>query len=295
MSASRITHQTIERSSSANHLFREEFARGSQLSRAPQGRNALSYDTARYPFAKHVARLLVDKELTDETTLANLGSLGRLHEVLDREFTSLDDGELNAASRMFYDTDAAFVETYEAFLKNVVRDKVVGDDFLFQTTPTIRFHFPNEEGFDWNPRMHTDIMLGHPPQEINIWLPVCGASGTASMCIADMVPSIEMIEEFDYDFAQFATAVQESDTVAARCASMSKPVELEYGEFLVFDPRCLHATQFNQSDVTRISFDFRVLPLEDYERIQFPYRGTGRRRLEFKRGSYYDERDSRSL
>ena len=115
------------------------------------------------------------------------------------------------------------------------------------------------------------------------------------MCIAGMTPSIELIEEFDYDFARFAAAVQVDETVAARCATISQSVDLDYGEFLVFDPRCLHATQFNQSELTRISLDFRVLPLEDYENIRYPYRGTGRRRLEFKRGAYYDERDSRSI
>jgi ectoine hydroxylase-related dioxygenase (phytanoyl-CoA dioxygenase family) len=138
-------------------------------------------------------------------------------------------------------------------------------------------------------------MLGHPPQEINLWLPVCGASGSASMCIAGMEDGIAVAESLDLDFARLADGAQNDPALAARCAGMSRPVELAYGEFLAFDPRCLHATQNNETGWTRISLDFRVVPLDDYRAIRVTYRGTGRRQMLFRQGHYYDARDSRAL
>lgn len=289
------THTTVQLADGREEAFRAEFAAGSRLAGEPGGQRICRYDTHRFPFAEHMRRLLVDKGLVTAEAVAGLSRLEDLHRIMRPADMALDESELNAASRAFYDTDVAFVETYEAFLRDVVGPDVVGNAFLFQATPTIRFHFPNEQGFDWNPRFHTDIMLGHPPQEINLWLPVCGAAGTASMCIIDMQDGIQLIESLDLDFARLAHDAQNDATLAARLAAVARPVELAYGEFLAFDPRCLHATQFNTTGWTRISLDFRVVPLGDYNRMRVTYRGTGRRRMLFRQGHYYDARDSRAL
>ena len=239
--------------------------------------------------------MLVSKGLISEARLSELPSLEKLHEILPAVLTTLDDAELNDVSRQFYETDAVFVSTYETFLRDFVGPQIVRGDFVFQSTPTIRFHFPHQTGFNWRPRFHTDIMLGHPPQELNLWLPVCGASGHASMLIADMKGSIAELEKLDLDFSRLAGEVQTNEVLAAHCHAISHSVELAYGEVLTFDPRCLHATQYNDTDHTRISFDFRVLPLDDYEAMGLEYRGTGRRQMLFKRGHYFDQRTSREL
>jgi hypothetical protein len=293
--AGAVTHTTMRIDAAERDAFRAEFSVGSRLARAPRGQRVCVYDTARFPFAQHIRRLLVAKGIVPADAMAKLARLEDLHTLLPRERMALDDGELNDVSRQFYDTDAEFVATYEALLRDVVGPDVVGGDFLFQSTPTIRFHFPHEDGFDWKPRFHTDIMLGHPPQEINLWLPVCGASGSASMCIAAMEDGIAVAESLDLDFARLADGAQNDPALAARCAGMSRPVELAYGEFLAFDPRCLHATQNNETGWTRISLDFRVVPLDDYHAIRVTYRGTGRRQMLFRQGHYYDARDSRAL
>jgi hypothetical protein len=289
------THATIQLDAEEARIFRAEFAAGSRLARAPHGQRLVAYDTSLYPFADHIRRLLVAKGLVSAPAIAALARLEDLHTILPESMTALDDGELNEVSRAFYDTDAAFVTTYEALLKNVVGPEIAGGDFVFQSTPTIRFHFPNERGFDWNPRFHTDIMLGHPPQEINLWLPVCGAKGSASMSIAEMEQGVALLESLDLDFARLADGAQHDPDIARRCAEISRPAELAYGEILAFDPRCVHATQFNRTGWTRISFDFRVVPMDDYRAMRMTYRGTGRRRMLFRQGHYYDARSSTAL
>ena len=74
-----------------------------------------------------------------------------------------------------------------------------------------------------------------------------------------------------------------------------RPLELKYGEYVMFDPRCIHATQNNKTEHTRISIDLRVLPQGERPRMRIDYRGTGRLRMLFAPGHYYDERLSTEL
>lgn len=247
------------------------------------------YDAARFDLAGNLARLIAEKGLAPPERVAALPSLSELHRILPPELTALDDTELNRVSQAFYDTDERFLAVYRALIKQAL-SPLFGADLLFQSTPTIRFHFPHQKGFLWRPRYHTDIMLGHPPQEVNVWLPLTRSFGTNSMCIAPLEDSLRILGGEDYDFDAFALRTQTDEAFSRACAAASRPVELEPGQFLMFDPRCLHATQYNDTDATRISIDFRVIPVAEFDRIKNEYRGTGRRRMLFAPGHYYDAR-----
>ena len=39
----------------------------------------------------------------------------------------------------------------------------------------------------------------------------------------------------------------------------SNPLNMDYGEYIFFDPRCLHCTQYNDTEITRISMDIRII------------------------------------
>lgn len=253
-----------------------------------------TYDIARYGFEREFRRLILEKGLARARDLDGIPGLSNLHEILPSELTDLDDTELNNMSKAFYDTDEAFLETYRCFIKDVL-SPLFGTELWFQATPTIRFHFPRQKGFNWKTRYHSDIMLGHPPQEVNIWLPVTRTFGTNSMRIAGRGASMEAIAGCGFDFDELALKVQRDETFQQHCAAITAPVELLPGEFLIFDPRCLHATQYNDTEATRISIDFRVVAVADHARMRLPYRGTGRRRMLFAPGHYYDMRSSSHL
>jgi hypothetical protein len=290
------THSAIEFGESEKATFLAEFRQGGHGRHWPDGIRYFDYDTATYPFAEHIRRMLVDKGLLDATQAAALDKLENLHRVLRPELMNLDASEINEVTRSFYEQDKEFLDTYERFYRDVIRGRVTeGQDFLFQTTPTIRFHFPNQKGFNWSPRFHTDVMLGHPPQEVNLWLPVTRTFDTNTMRLAGLADSLGIFEGVGLDFKEFARLVQEEHSMQKKCQEVSKPVCLDYGQFVAFDSRCLHATQENKTHSTRISLDFRVLPLKDYHSLSVVYRGTGRRQMLFQQGHYYDARTSESL
>jgi len=290
------THSAIEFAAIEQEKFFKEFRAGGRGRHWPDGIKHFEYDVATYPFAEHIRRMLVDKKLLDAAESRSLDTLENLHRVLRPELKNLDASEINEVTRQFYEQDGEFLDTYERFYKTVIRDQITGgQDFLFQTTPTIRFHFPHQQGFNWSPRFHTDVMLGHPPQEVNLWLPVTRTFDTNTMRLAGLADSLRIFEGVGLDFKEFARLVQEDVAMQKRCHEVSRPVCLDYGQFVAFDSRCLHATQENKTDSTRISLDFRVLPLDEYRGLAVTYRGTGRRQMLFQQGHYYDSRTSADL
>lgn len=68
-----------------------------------------------------------------------------------------------------------------------------------------------------------------------------------------------------------------------------KPFISNKGNAIVFDSRVMHKTILNKSQKTRVSLDFRILPLK-FEKIAKMYRGTGYKRQRFTRGKYYNKK-----
>ena len=65
-------------------------------------------------------------------------------------------------------------------------------------------------------------------------------------------------------------------------------VKMNYGDLLKFyGNKCRHGNKVNQTDLTRVTFDFRILPLSKYK--PGTYKKSGTQTEEFDVGSYYKE------
>ena len=108
-----------------------------------------------------------------------------------------------------------------------------------------------------NIRFHKDHK--HPPGEINIFLPITKCYGTNTIW-TETLPGFG-----DYH-----------------------PQEMEYGEFLIaYLNQTRHGNKTNETDMTRVSFDFRVIPGFAYDEN---FAGTtATTSKSFKVGEYYDK------
>lgn len=146
----------------------------------------------------------------------------------------------------------SFLPTYRKFVEHL--QGMIGEDLIFQRKPTFRIHLPgNLSVGDY----HRDRDYGHPLEEINIWLPFTQARKTATIWM-----------ETEYDKSDF------------------RPVELDNGEFLVFDSGLKHGNEINREGYTRVSMDFRVIPKSLYKDTE---RVTANRGHKLSLGSYYDQ------
>jgi hypothetical protein len=145
-----------------------------------------------------------------------------------------------------------FLPTYRKFVQRL--QAIIGEELVFQKKPTFRIHLPGNLSVG---NYHRDRDYSHPIEEINVWVPVTNARGTATIWM-----------ESEYEKNDF------------------QPKELKIGEFLVFDSGLKHGNEINKEGYTRVSFDFRVIPKSLYSGSE---RTTANRGHKLLIGEYYDQ------
>jgi hypothetical protein len=170
--------------------------------------------------------------------------LAQLHEHFPKSGQATGDQD-TPAHEVFYRGYERIAGLYEQFLRDVIGPRY-GEDLCVQRVPTFRVHYPGAVAVR---EYHRDSDYHHDPATINFWLPLTPAFGTNTIWI-----------ESAPDSADFA------------------PVELVPGQVLRFDAvRLTHGNQSNDTPATRVSFDFRVLPLRRYRDSGLSTVTSGRR------------------
>src|SRR3990167_3762222 len=245
------------------------------------------------PFADQlqqaISRLLLEKKLIPTAI-----PLERLHECLADEMRAynFNDG-INQISTHFYETDASFMQIYYDFIR-FLQTALVHEPFLFQATPPIRIHCPNAENSHHYPRYHTDIGYGHPPEEINVWLPLTPLLDGHSFRLMSVAESKKLLGRFDYDFNAFIEHAIHNHVFSRECDLLSQPVTTAFGRLLAFDSRSVHTGEPLKTH-TRISIDIRIVPVKQFALRAVDYQGSGRRKILFQPGHCYHEKNSQQL
>jgi ectoine hydroxylase-related dioxygenase (phytanoyl-CoA dioxygenase family) len=130
------------------------------------------------------------------------------------------------------DEDPLFKDLYDRFIQEFIA-KQVEFEFHYQRFPTFRIHQPDNVGvFEF----HKDKDYNHSEDEINIFMPMTKAYDSNTVWAES--------EEDKGDFS---------------------PMELEYGELFMWNGANLtHGNKINVTKKTRVSFDYRIIPVEKY-------------------------------
>jgi len=209
------------------------------------------YDTKKFPFQNLVKDVFQVEDLEKLHTHYNYPT----------GMCTMEDNSNSLYHQRFYDKLRTgwveFIDVYENFIKEVVTD-TVEEDFIFQTTPTLRVHLVG----NWaTPEFHCDSQAGynHPDGEINFIIPLTECYDTNSLWLE-----------------------------SKQGAGDYKPVAMKNGDlFKFYGNTCRHGNKVNVTNKTRVTFDFRILPLSKYKPEDFSQSGT--RNMKFEIGSYYKE------
>jgi hypothetical protein len=209
------------------------------------------YDTGLYRFAEILSSVF------------GVSKLSKLHEeridlLPDSKLAFENESKTNFHSLVYSKiNNGELQELEEAFVLFIVNEvkPFFDNDILHQYMPSFRFHLPGDMAIHkWH--YDSDSEHRHPEWEITFHVPLTSTSDTQSLWI-ESVPGLS-----DY-----------------------KPVNLKYGEFAIFDGnRCTHGNKENKTDRTRVSFDFRVLPIGKYYDNVKTSVTTNKR---FREGDYY--------
>ena len=216
------------------------------------------YDCKKYDFYKYFFNLL--KIYTENLDL--------LHQYLPenlrpKEVVTLSNDQNISIYETLYKIDdgydlktkrknSGFLNTFDDFLFSISKD-IFNEDLIYQGRPTLRVNFPNNKAVgDW----HRDREYSHPLEEINIWVPITKSFDTNAIWI-----------ESEFDKNDF------------------KPVNVDYGQFIIFDSGLKHGNKLNIENKTRLSFDFRVIPKSLYK--DRPGKSSIDTKMKFEIGDYY--------
>jgi hypothetical protein len=259
--------------------------------------------------AVHAITACVQDRLMALGFLASRVPLEELHRHLPADQMALNEHYTNAVSREFYADDAALIAAYHNLVAHLAAE-VFSCDMLFQARPIVRFHFPVPFPAAMRTRtgmprqFHSDCLGGHPTQIIQGWAALTTCADSAALHCSTRRDGIDLLARYRASLHEtdppFADSLQHfyaawdrlpgfGEAVTAAC----RPIPMGVGDLLLFDPRCLHGGTENRTATTRVSVDFRLLPVRDEEAVLIAAHTPTARR--FRRGEILDERTASSL
>ena len=202
----------------------------------------LRYDVSKYPFQEMLKAMFGLR-----------GDLSQAHTLFPESTTMEVLTQKNAVKTKFHEMYyasplyTAWRELYYRFLREEIFPlyPTTIQEFVVQKDPSFRIDLPNNtsigirDGEAFDPiriGLHCDHDFGHPPQEINYILPFTDMYGENSVYV-ESAPGLG-------DFT---------------------PITMSYGTFFRFwGNKCRHHNRINTTGVSRLSYDFRVFPKEEY-------------------------------
>lgn len=179
-------------------------------------------------------RNIVEKYL-ETTELENLHEIDRFEKKLTAGSGDYSDQKQNLHKKFYrkMDEDPLFKNLYDRFIREFVANQVEFE-FHYQRFPTFRIQQPNNIGvFEF----HKDKDYNHSEHEINIFMPMTKAYDSNTVWAES--------EEDKEDYS---------------------PMELEYGELFMWNgANCKHGNKINSTGQTRVSFDYRILPVDKHD------------------------------
>ena len=189
--------------------------------------------------------------------------LSQFHNILDKPIffeekqTILQLSELGKNDRNsvfvkdyyhYVDSDPRFMEIYREFIISTIKPLFSEDILVYQTTPNLRISFPGSTAIgrretDPSPDIigiHKDSEFNHSKEEINFIVPITKMYGTNSLYIE---PSINS-ELSPYEYLNLTLQKNE--------LFMGNLNELK------------HYNRVNDTEHTRFSLDFRIIPFSKY-------------------------------
>ena len=214
-----------------------------------------TYDLARYDWRPPLENIFN----------INRGELNRLH---DHRSDLLPVAALNFENETRTDFHKVFYgilnspagEPLKLIYNNFIKEAIAPlfpDDFLYQKFPSFRVHLPNDQAVHkWH--YDSDADHCHPDWEINFQIALTKMFDSNAMWL-ESVPNLG-------DF---------------------HPIEMDVGEFCIFyGNKCKHGNKRNDTGLTRVSMDFRILPLHKHDPEKALSSVT--KDNKFVAGGYYD-------
>ena len=211
--------------------------------------NKIEYSITKYNFAGLIKSWL------------EVEKLKKLHTYKKYELFSREKDQSSKWHKTFYRkvrSDPQFFDIYERFLTDIVKPRY-GEEIVYQRIPTFRVHLSGNiaVGEYHKDKFYRKKEWAEQVKETNYYLP-----------FTDTNESNTIWSESEEDKKDFS------------------PMLLKYGECMEWDgSNLMHGNKINDSDETRVTLDFRVMPKSIYVDSTHTSINT---KIPFRIGGYYE-------
>jgi len=210
----------------------------------------LGYDISKYNLKEGLQKYLCVNEF--ET----------LHLADDFEYAEVFERKNDQSTKhhkKYYELSNSFFLLYDRFVRNEILPLYSGEKIVYQKIPNLRIHFPSNIAVgEWHrDRDYRDLNWANEVREINYFVPLTDAYGTNTIWYETQ----EGLKDYT-------------------------PMNCKYGEFVEWDGSNLtHGNKINETEITRVSIDFRVIP---YSRFRDSVHSSINTNVKFSVGGYYN-------
>jgi sporadic carbohydrate cluster protein (TIGR04323 family) len=202
----------------------------------------LTFDPIQYPF----------EGLVNECVRRSLGHSGQpdnSRTILSNLHKFVKPDGLDPIYAAIYDLflTAAFKQPYDIFCRKIIEEKFASRA-AHQRVPSVRIQMPGQSSVNY----HTDEWYGHGHTVQNFWAPLTAVTGTNSLYVCDEQTSLRVTDKIRAE----GRSVQQINALAR---GVCRPLTMTFGEIYHFNSHMIHGTETNQTEQTRVSFDFRIL------------------------------------
>jgi len=203
--------------------------------------STLNFSLTEFPFvrlATEAVAAVVERKYPEKT----FTDLSLLHEAVVAD----DIPDIYEALYTLFQTEE-FQFYYDALCSKIINDYLNGQA-SYQRIPSARIQTPGNRSVNF----HSDSWYGHGENIRNFWLPLVSVRDQGSMYVADDDISLELTQTIKRERLSVA------DTNKL-CATRCTPLNLDPGMIYMFNGRTIHGTVINNSENSRVTFDFRMV------------------------------------
>lgn len=243
-------------------------------------------------------RSCILEHLWNHNSFFKSNNLENLQNFYDSEKCEYGDFMMNSIQRSLYDLNKQISPIYFGFISNYLKN-IFPFDFYFQREITFRVHIPQKNGdislSNPYPNFHTDACFGHPPNEINIWIPLTKPFPKEFhfFNISSVENSKNALAQLNYLPRSFDKFLKNGGKIDQEKLKHNK-VTTDYGKTLIFDSRCMHSAMPIKYQ-TRVSIDIRIIPINEFLNLPYEFKGTGKMQTLWAPGFGYDKLKSSEL
>jgi len=176
----------------------------------------------------------------------NLQNLNLSHHAISNQ--TVNDLRLNVFAQL--NADPLVRQKYFSLAATVIQ-LLVGNDLAMQNKVNLSIQQPQDQTSVLD--LHSDVWSGDSPFQVVLWVPLTDSASTNAMYLLPPKESHEAVRRSRN--GEFRSM----EEIQTFYRSLLSPIEVKFGEVLIFDSSCLHGNQINTTDSSRWSLNCRFV------------------------------------